>query len=91
MPTDKRHTYRRKDLFLQVGKQYEVVTHPERGSYMDLPHPPYMHFFEQGTRVVCTEVHWGFGALKGVLMGDFLDQSGMTQSLTVMDVKLINE
>ncbi len=86
----KHHPYRREDIFLEVGKLYEVTTHSERGSRFDLPQPSYMHFFEKGLVVECREVHWGFGALKGVLMGDFYSpKMGLEQSLTVMDVKRI--
>lgn len=88
----KPRSYRRKDRFLVVGQMYEVVSHPEQGTYHDLPHRPYLHYFPKGTWVFCEEVSEGYGDFKGVLVGEFYSpQFDMAQSMTVMDVKRLTE
>lgn len=75
--------------FLQVGKIYEVVTHPENNQTLSgMPHV--YHMFPQGTTVLCTEVYpVGHPLnLRKRLMGVFEGQMEVQGSWTLMDQEL---
>lgn len=85
--------------FFQVGKCYEVVSHPEQSeTFKGQPH--LYHMFPQGTPVVCTQVYPVGHPLncRDRLTGKFEGQMEingkwviMDQDLSTTDVKVLKE
>lgn len=79
------------NYFLQAGKTYEVITHPNCHQTMDDRQHLY-HYFEQGTKVTCTRVMpKGPNNPYGRLAGLFVNAEDVDQELCSADVKAIKE
>lgn len=80
----------RKDMFLQVGRKYVVVTHPERGTRFDGVRGSY-HYFTKGSIVTCLKVYDLRSPecylYERPLSGEFRNERGEEQDLFPMDVR----